>query len=57
MITKISHKKSVFGYLIRYSKKNEFNEEIVSEYFEKEITLTKNKFDKSLLKEPFFFNK
>jgi len=42
---------------IRYSKKNEFNKEIVSEYFEKEINLTKNKFDKSLLKEPFFFNK
>jgi len=41
---------------IRYSRKNEFNEEIVKEYFEKEINLNNKKFDKSLLKEPFFLN-
>ena len=41
---------------IRYSKKNEFNEEIVKEYFKKEINLNKKKFDNSLLKEPFFLN-
>ena len=41
---------------IRYSKKNEFNEEIVKEYFNKEINLNKKKFDNSLLKEPFFLN-
>tara|TARA_B100001057_G_scaffold334374_1_gene334966 strand:+ start:2875 stop:3666 length:792 start_codon:yes stop_codon:yes gene_type:complete len=39
---------------LRYSKKNEFNEEIVKNYFEKEINLNK-KFDKSLLKDPFFY--
>ena len=39
---------------VRYSKKSEFNEEIVQEYFEKEINLNQNKFDNSLLKEPFF---
>ena len=41
---------------IRYSKKNEFNEEIVKDYFKKEINLNYKKFDYSLLKEPFFFN-
>ena len=40
---------------IRYSKKNEFNEEIVKEYFKKEINLNNKKFDNSLLKDPFFF--
>lgn len=39
---------------IRYSKKNEFNEEIVKEYFKKKINLKDKKFDNSLLKEPFF---
>ena len=39
---------------VRYSKKSEFNEEIVKEYFEKEINLNSKKFDNSLLKEPFF---
>ena len=39
---------------IRYSRKIEFNEEIVKEYFKKEIDLNQNKFDNSLLKEPFF---
>ena len=41
---------------IRYSKKIEFNEKIVKNYFEKEINLNSKKFDNSLLKEPFFFN-
>ena len=41
---------------VRYSKKSEFNEEIVREYFEKKIYLNQNKFDNSLLKEPFFLN-
>ena len=41
---------------IRYSKKNEFNEEILKEYFKKEINLNNKKFDNSLLKEPFFLN-
>ena len=39
---------------IRYSRKNEFNEEIVRKYFEKEINLNSKKFNNSLLKEPFF---
>ena len=39
---------------VRYSKKSEFNEEIVKKYFEKEIDLNKKEFDYSLLKEPFF---
>ena len=42
---------------VRYSKKDEFNEEIVKKYFEKEIDLNKKKFDNSLLKEPFFLKK
>ena len=41
---------------IRYSKKNEFNEEIVKEYFEKVINLNNKKLDNSLLKEPFFLD-
>ena len=41
---------------IRYSKKIEFNEEKVKEYFNKEINLNSKKFDNSLLKEPFFLN-
>ena len=39
---------------VRYSKKSEFNEEVVKKYFEKKIDLNKKKFDYSLLKEPFF---
>ena len=42
---------------VRYSKKSEFNEEIVKKYFEKEIDLNKKEFDYSLLKEPFFLKK
>ena len=41
---------------VRYSKKSEFNEEIVKKYFEKQINLNKKKFDNSLLKDPFFLN-
>ena len=40
---------------IRYSRKIEFNEKIVIEYFKKEINLNQTKFDNALLKEPFFF--
>ncbi|MDB9739678.1 formyltransferase family protein [Candidatus Pelagibacter sp.] len=40
---------------IRYSKSNEFNEEIVKEYFEQKINLNNLEFQRSLLKEPFFF--
>jgi hypothetical protein len=39
-----------------YSKKSEFSEEVVKEYFEKKIDLNSKKFDNSLLKEPFFLN-
>ena len=39
---------------VRYSKKSEFSEEVVKEYFEKKIDLNSKKFDNSLLKEPFF---
>ena len=41
---------------IRYSKKIQYNEEIVKEYFKKKINLNSKKFDNSLLKDPFFFN-
>ncbi len=41
---------------VRYSKKSEFNEEVVRKYFKKQINLNKKKFDNSLLKDPFFFN-
>ena len=41
---------------VRYSKKSEFNEEVVKKYFEKKIDLNSKKFDNSLLKEPFFLN-
>ena len=42
---------------VRYSNKSEFNEEIVEKYFKKKIDLNKSRFDKSLLKDPFFFGK
>jgi len=42
---------------VRYSKKSEFNEEIVEKYFKKKIDLNKSRFDESLLKDPFFFGK
>ena len=41
---------------IRYSRKIEFNEEIIKDYFRKEINLNNKKCDNSLLKEPFFLN-
>ena len=41
---------------VRYSKKSEFSEELVKEYFEKKIDLNSKKFDNFLLKEPFFLN-
>ena len=41
---------------VRCSKKSEFSEEIIKEYFEKKIDLNSKKFDNSLLKEPFFLN-
>jgi len=41
---------------VRYSKKSEFSEELVKEYFEKKIDLNSKKFDNSLLKEPFFLD-
>jgi len=41
---------------VRYTKKSNFSEEVVKEYFEKKINLNSKKFDHSLLKEPFFLN-
>jgi hypothetical protein len=41
---------------IRYSRRNEFNEEIVKKYFKKKIDLNIKKFDNSLLIKPFFLN-
>ena len=39
-----------------YSKKIEFNEEIVKQYFNKDINLMSKNFDNSLLKDPYFLN-
>ena len=39
---------------IRYSKKIEFNEAIVKEYYQRKINLKIKKFDNTILKEPFF---
>ena len=41
---------------VKYTKKNDFSEQVVKEYFEKKIDLNSKKFDNSLLKEPFFLN-
>jgi len=41
---------------IRYSKRVDFNEEVVKEYFKKNIDLESKKFEISLLKDPFFLN-
>ncbi len=41
---------------VRYSKKNDFREQVVKEYFEMKIDLNIKQFDKSLLKDPFFLN-
>lgn len=42
---------------IRYSRKSEFSNEIVSEYFSKKIDLDFKKFNYGMLKDPFFLNK
>ena len=42
---------------IRYSKKKEFNEEIIKEFFNKKINLNSKKFDMSLYKDPFILKK
>ena len=39
---------------IRYTRKVDFNEEVVKEYFEKKIDLNSKKFNNLLLKDPFF---
>ena len=39
---------------VKYTKKSDFSEKVVKEYFEKKIDLNSKKFDNSLLKEPFF---
>ena len=41
---------------VRYSKKIEFNEKIVNEYFNMNIDLNSKPFNNLLLKEPFFLN-
>ena len=41
---------------VRYTKKSDFSEQIVKEYFEMKIDLNCKKFDNSLLKDPFFLN-
>jgi hypothetical protein len=41
---------------IRYSKKAEFNEEVVKNYFNKTIDLNSKQLATSLIKEPFFLN-
>ena len=42
--------------LIRYTKKIDFNEKVIIEYFKKKIDLNSKKFDLNLLKDPYFFN-
>lgn len=39
---------------IRYSKKNQFNEQILKKYLKRKIKLDIKKFDNSLLKDPFY---
>ena len=39
---------------IRYTKKIDFSEEVVREYFKKKIDLNSKRFNNSLLKDPFF---
>jgi len=41
---------------IRYSKKTDFNEEVLNQYCLKNLDLNSKKFDVSLLKDPFFLN-
>ena len=40
---------------VRYSKKIVFNEEVVKNYFVKNINLNSKQFDLSLLKDPYFY--
>ena len=42
---------------IRYSKKEQFNKEILNKYYLKNINLNSKEFDISLLKDPFFLEK
>lgn len=39
---------------IRYTRKSEFNDDVLTKYFSKEIDLESKPFDHSLLKDPFF---
>jgi|TARA_B110000211_G_scaffold234801_1_gene306373 hypothetical protein len=55
-IFKIKPKNQEKSLEVRYSKKVEFNEKIIQEYFKKKINLDSIKFDKSLLKDPFFLS-
>ena len=41
---------------IRYSKKTDFNEEKIKDFFKKEINLEIKQFDNQLLKNPYFLN-
>jgi len=41
---------------IRYSKKVEFNEEVIKNYFSKSINLNSKQFNLSLLKSPYFYS-
>lgn len=41
---------------IRYTKKIQFNSQVLKKFYKKKINLYSKKFDKSLLKEPLFFN-
>ena len=41
---------------VRYSKKSEFNDDIIKRFFKKKIDLQIKKFDNSLLHRPFFLN-
>jgi hypothetical protein len=40
---------------IRYSKKENFTEKVIDEFFKKNLNLDKIKFNNSLLVNPFFF--
>ena len=41
---------------IRYTKKKDFNEQIIEKYLNKNIDLSFTEFDKKLLKDPYIFN-
>jgi|TARA_B100000929_G_C15279420_1_gene342997 hypothetical protein len=42
--------------LLKELKKIEFNEEVVKDYFSKDINLKSKEFNNSLLKDPYFLN-